>query len=81
VFSAVFRPERSVDTIAPALDRLQLFKIGHSWGGVTSPVMPFFGLRRDPGAPGRNLVRFNIGQEAPQDLLTDSRQAFAGLAD
>lgn len=81
VFSVLFRPQLSIDAIVRAIDRLQLFKIGYSWGGVTSLVMPFFGLRRDHGAPGRNLVRFNIGLEAPRDLLADLQQAFSALAD
>lgn len=58
---------------------LQLFKIGYSWGGPISLVMPYE-LESMRGAwpahlqPG-TLVRFSVGLEAVADLQADLAQA------
>jgi len=46
---------------------LALFKLGYSWGGTTSLVMPFFDLRRSGERQPGTIVRFSIGLEAPED--------------
>jgi len=66
------------------VDRLKLFKIGYSWGGPVSLVMPY-GLRgmRQFGALATQqgtLVRLSIGLETPEDLIADLAQALEGLA-
>ncbi|MBI2732518.1 MAG: PLP-dependent transferase [Aquabacterium sp.] len=67
------------------VDALKLFKIGYSWGGPMSLVMPY-GLRgmRQFGAlggrPDGTLVRFAIGLEEVGDLLADLDQALGVLA-
>ena len=68
------------------VDALKLFKIGYSWGGPMSLVVPY-GLRgmRQFGelavGPGDDtLVRFAIGLEELADLLADLEQALAALA-
>lgn len=63
-------------------DRLRLFKIGYSWGGPMSLVVPYdiAGMRSRSRAhlePG-TLVRLAIGLEAVQDLRQDLQQAMAG---
>ena len=77
VFSVVFAPQVPADTILRFIDRLNLFKIGYSWGGVTSLAMPFFDLKRRYRAYGSRLVRFNIGLEAAGDLIADLEQGFS----
>ncbi len=61
-------------------DRLAFFKIGFSWGGVTSLVMVYPSLDR----PGKNyagrLVRFNIGLEEPSDLIDDLASSLDSMA-
>ena len=57
------------------VDSLKLFKIGYSWGGVTSLVMAYESLGRSNRNYGRQLVRLNIGLEEPQDLIADLEQA------
>lgn len=71
VFSAVFKPAYSEKQIVAFVDGLELFKIGYSWGGVTSLAMPFFDLTRRSRTFDGKLVRFNIGLEAPEDLIAD----------
>lgn len=82
VFSIVFTPVATRDAILAFVDALALFKVGYSWGGVTSLAMPFFELARihQPAQPW--LVRLNIGLEDTNDLIEDLAQALAraGLA-
>ena len=59
------------------VDGLKLFKIGYSWGGVTSLVMAYPHLRRPNPVDGPRLVRLNIGLEHPADLIIDLEQAIA----
>src|SRR5579864_3175519 len=41
LFSMVFRPQYSKEQVLAFIDALRLFKIGYSWGGVTSLVMTY----------------------------------------
>lgn len=83
IFSVVFREGIAKDAIVAFVDALTLFKIGYSWGGVTSLALPCLDLHRmhGPSYEGR-LVRFNIGLEDVDDLIQDLDQALhrAGLA-
>lgn len=76
VFSIVLAPDWTVDRVARFVDALRLFRIGFSWGGVTSLVMAYQSSSRiDPQLRGR-LVRLNVGLEEPADLIADLRRAF-----
>jgi cystathionine beta-lyase len=75
VFSIVFNSDWSPKRIMRFVDALRLFKIGYSWGGVTSLVMAYESLGRAHRNYGRQLVRLNIGLEEPQDLVNDLEQA------
>jgi len=77
VFSVQFDGRFHEDTLHRFIDRLALFKIGFSWGGVTSLVMPQFHLTRTVRPAPARLVRFNIGLEDTDDLIADLQQAFA----
>jgi len=79
VFSFVVRPAFTPDQLYQLIDRLSLFKIGYSWGGVTSLVVPCFGERRTVRLYGNRLIRLNIGLEDASDLIEDLEQAFALL--
>jgi cystathionine beta-lyase len=77
VFSIVFKEDVSVERIVKFVEALQLFKIGYSWGGVTSLVMAYASLGREHRNYGRQLVRLNIGLEETNDLIADLEQALA----
>ena len=64
------------------IDALQLFKIGYSWGGPVSLVVPYDlgAMRDDRSAMPGHLVRFSIGLEAVADLQADLAQALRRLA-
>jgi cystathionine beta-lyase len=75
VFSIVFRPRWDVDRITAFVEALKLFRIGYSWGGVTSLVMAYPPLPRRVRDYGGRLVRLNVGLEEAEDLVDDLRQA------
>ena len=78
IFSVVFdAPQSQVDDFC---NRLQLFKLGYSWGGHISLVMPYAldemrDLGRGAVLPGC-LVRLCIGLEEAADLERDVAQAY-----
>jgi cysteine-S-conjugate beta-lyase len=79
VFSVVFAPNITREAITRFADALELFKLGYSWGGVTSLVIPRFGMTRQHRSYGDRLVRLNVGLEDPQDLIADLTQGLNTL--
>jgi cysteine-S-conjugate beta-lyase len=84
LFSVVFDERFSAEQVDRFCDGLRLFKLGYSWGGPISLVVPYdIGLMRDASVarwPHRGtLVRFSVGLEAVEDLLADLAQALAAL--
>ena len=75
VFSILFDKRVSEDTVRIFADSLHLFKIGVSWGGVTSLVVLYPNLDRPDKKYGGRLVRLNVGLEDPSDLIADLDQA------
>jgi cysteine-S-conjugate beta-lyase len=77
VFSIVFDDSWSVERIVKFVEALRLFKIGYSWGGVTSLTMAYASLGRANRNYGRQLVRLNVGLEETADLIADLEQALS----
>ncbi len=84
LFSVMFHERYSTAQVDAFCDALKLFKLGYSWGGPVSLVVPYdvasmrsaeLGCWKHPGV----LVRFSVGLEAVQDLLADLEQALAAL--
>lgn len=67
---------------AAMLDHLELFKLGYSWGGFESLVVPTYPatLRsaKAYAASGPSL-RLHVGLEDPDDLIRDLERGFARL--
>jgi cysteine-S-conjugate beta-lyase len=80
LFSVVFDERYSPAQVDAFVDALRLFKIGFSWAGPVSLVVPYnlSMLRAQPAWRG-TLVRFSLGLEAVDDLIADSKQALAAL--
>ena len=80
VFSIVFQPHFSKGQVLAFVDRLELFKIGYSWGGVTSLAVAY-DFHSSPNRPdyGHRIVRLNIGLEDVEDLKADLGQALESL--
>jgi cystathionine beta-lyase len=82
LFSIILDPALSTAQVDAFVDALRLFKIGYSWGGPVSLVVPYdLGtMRTDRSALPGHLVRFSIGLESVADLKADLSQALAHLA-
>jgi len=80
VFSIVFRPEYTKAQVQGFVNALELFKIGYSWGGVTSLAVAydFAGWASRP-AYGHRIVRLNIGLEDTGDLIADLEIGLAAM--
>jgi len=80
VFSIVFRRQFTKQQVLGFVDRLELFKIGYSWGGVTSLAVAY-DFHSIPNRPdyGHRIVRLNVGLEDVEDLKADLSQALATL--
>ena len=84
LFSVVFDERYGTEQVDCFCDALELFRLGYSWGGPISLVVPYdVGLMRDPKVaqwPHKGtLVRFSVGLEAVEDLQADLEQALSAL--
>ncbi len=83
LFSVIFDTRYSAAQVDAFCDTLRLFKLGYSWGGPISLVVPYelAGMRQGwPTHLARGtLVRFSTGLEAAEDLQADLAQALAAL--
>ena len=75
IFSIVFDAQFTPAQVISFADRLTLFKIGFSWGGVTSLVVVYPNLDRAGHDYGGRLVRLNVGLEESSDLIADLDRA------
>lgn len=84
LFSVIFRPTISQARVDAFCDALRLFKIGYSWGGPMSLVVPYQLETMRSSWPGHVqpgiLVRFSIGLESAADLQDDLLQALQHCA-
>lgn len=81
IFSIVFDERFTSRQVDAFVDALQLFKIGYSWAGPVSLVVPYDIATIRPKEQWRGtLVRLCIGLEATQDLIADLDQALRRLA-
>jgi len=81
LFSVVFDERYSRTQVDAFVDALTLFRIGYSWAGPVSLVVPYdlATMRAQPRWAG-TLVRFSLGLEDVDDLIEDCRQALPALA-
>jgi cystathionine beta-lyase len=81
LFSIVIDPHFSVTQVHQFCEALQLFRLGYSWAGPVSLVVPYElqTLRASwpDGIRQGHVVRFSIGLEATVDLQNDLTQAFS----
>ena len=81
VFSIVFSDHFTKDQVQSFVNRLELFKIGYSWGGVTSLAAAYdFRGATNRGTYGHRIVRLNIGLEDVEDLRADLSRSLASLS-
>jgi cysteine-S-conjugate beta-lyase len=77
LFSIVLDKRFTQAQVDEFVDSLQLFKIGYSWAGPVSLVVPYDMRTMRSTVPWTEgaLVRFWIGLESAQDLQADLAQA------
>ena len=79
LFSVILAPHYSQHQVDAFCDALTLFKLGYSWGGPMSLVVPYDLASMRKTWPNHlkagTLVRFSIGLEAAADLQLDLAQA------
>lgn len=84
LFSVVFHERYGTAEVDAFCDALKLFRLGYSWGGPVSLVVPYdipsmrskqLGTWTHKGI----LVRFSVGLEAAEDLQADLEQALERL--
>ena len=84
LFSVIFHPRYSSAQVDVFVDALRLFKIGYSWGGPMSLVVPYELAHMRPSWPKHlakgTLVRFSAGLESAADLQADLAQALQLLS-
>ncbi|MFO6419468.1 PLP-dependent transferase [Hylemonella sp. W303a] len=84
LFSVIVDARYTSAQVDAFCDALRLFKLGYSWGGPVSLVVPYelatmrerWPAQLKPGT----LVRFSIGLEAVEDLQSDLAQALRHLS-
>ena len=79
LFSLIFDPTFTQAQVDAFCEALRLFKIGYSWGGPMSLVVPYDLRAMRTVWPAHlkqgRLVRFSVGLEAVADLQADLAQA------
>ena len=84
LFSVVFQERHAPRQVDAFCDALKLFKLGYSWGGPVSLVVPYdvpamrsahLGTWTHRGV----LVRFSVGLEDAEDLQADLAQALEAM--
>ena len=83
LFSVVFAPRFSQDQVDAFCDALQLFRLGYSWAGPVSLVVPYDLRSMRTVWPAEiaqgTVVRFSVGLEAVADLQADIAQALRAM--
>jgi cystathionine beta-lyase len=77
VFSVVLKSGVSKEQVYSFVNSLELFKIGYSWGGVTSLAVAYdFTHYKERPQYQHRIVRLNIGLEEVADLISDLARSF-----
>ncbi|WP_150699849.1 cystathionine beta-lyase [Pandoraea terrae] len=83
LFSVVLQPGYDREVFRAFINDLKLFRLGFSWGGFESLVMPFDPRADRPGTAwpyAGHAFRLHVGLEAKEDLIADLETAFRKLA-
>ena len=82
LFSFTLAKDWPKASLAAMLDNMRLFKMGYSWGGFESLILPQDVARYRSAtkwvAPGP-LLRLSIGLEDPEELIADLAAGFERL--
>lgn len=79
LFGVVLRPAGR-EAVAALVDGMRYFRIGASWGGYESLMIPAYPTRdfaEPPWSERGPLLRLHAGLEDPRDLIADLEEGFA----
>ena len=82
LLSLELAPHITADAIEAAIDQLEIFGIGASWGGYESLVLPIDVKKTRLGVSQEKvgyLLRLHIGLEDPRDLQADLHKLLAAI--
>jgi cystathionine beta-lyase len=80
LLSVLFNEKYSHEDIGRFVDSLEIFKLGGGWGGFESLVQPQdMKTNRPDWDKAGVMLRFQMGNEDPQDLIKDLEQAIEQL--
>ena len=81
LFALRFPAGTRVEQVHRFCNALRLFRLGYSWAGPTSLVVPYDlqAMGRDTAGACPEMVRLSIGLEAVEDLQADLEQGFAAM--
>lgn len=80
LFSVLFNPEYSWEDMKTFIDSIKLIPIGSSWGGYESLIQPSDMQKQRNFWDKKGIVlRFQIGNENPDDLIADLEAAIKNL--
>jgi cystathionine beta-lyase len=82
VVTVEVNPRHTALQVDAFVDALRLWRIGWSWGGPVSLVVPYdpATIRQRPTPYRGTLVRFCLGLEAIEDLIADATQALTRVS-
>ena len=84
LLSVIFHERYTQIQVDAFCDALKYFKLGYSWGGPMSLVVPYelasMRVAWPPHLARGTLVRFSLGLETVSDLQSDLEQALGALA-
>ena len=81
LFSIVLKKQYEQDQVAKMLDNMSIFKMGYSWGGFESLIVPYDTKpprSANPWTDGQ-LIRIHAGLEAIEDMIEDFSEGFVRL--
>ena len=81
LFSIVLHTDDEA-AVARMVDAYRYFKIGASWGGFESLVIPAYPAQLRTAVPWTEsgfVLRYHVGLEAPEDLTADLEEGFGRL--
>ena len=81
LFGAILHTDNS-EAVSAMVDHYRYFKIGASWGGFESLVIPAYPADIRTASPWTEtgfVLRYHIGLEAPEDLMADLEDGFERL--
>lgn len=81
LFSFVLKSDFNKTKVSSMIDHMQLFKIGYSWGGFESLIVPYDAHPPRSEQPWKlgQLIRIHAGLEAVEDMINDLEAGFIRL--